>query len=107
MYGKGMAGVDRQRRQDGEDLVDEHPSQLEVPLGSFVVPDDGDALLGHRLTNLVEGQRVLDDQVEHLASCLGQRLGGAATVRPELRMSRLDLLLETRHADLEELVEDA
>ena len=41
---EGMAGVDRQRRQDREDLVHEPPPQLELALRSLVVADDADAL---------------------------------------------------------------
>ena len=61
--------------------------------------------LGQRLAHLVEGEGLLADQVEDLAARLRERLRGAPSVGRELRVARLDLLLEAGDADLEELVE--
>ncbi len=105
--GERVSGVDGQGRQDREDLVDEHPPQLEVALGPLVVADDADALVGQRLAHLGEGEGLLADEVEHLAARLREGLRGAAPVGSQLRVPGLDLLLEAGHADLEELVEVA
>jgi hypothetical protein len=91
--GERVSRIDRQGGQDREDLVDEHPPQLEVPFGSLVVAHDADALLGQRLAHLVEGEGVLADRS---APC-GEPRNVSAAPRPSapsFQVARLDLLLE-------------
>ena len=46
MYGNGMARIDGQRRQHGEDLVEEARAHLDVALRTLLVADDADLLVG-------------------------------------------------------------
>ena len=102
-----MRRVDRERREHGEDALTEPLlQQLTIGLGELVPMHETDALL------LERGQQVTDDEgtgtllqrVDLLAD-RRELLRGAHAVGGHRRDAGVDLLLEARDPDLEELVE--
>ena len=102
-----MARVDRERREDGEDLLEEPLAERLVVLRDRGVVHDLDPLLGERRADVERDSRVVRDQLEHpLADRCELVLGGPA-VRRQRGLARLDLLAQAGDPDLEELVEIA
>ncbi len=104
-----MAGIHRQRREDREDalLID-----LAGPFALVMIevgpPDDGDVGGGEGREQLVEEHPLLaGDQVTGPVVDFLELGGGGAPVGRRFLDARGDLVLERRHADLEELVEVA
>ncbi len=99
--------VDRERRQDREDLVQEALAQLQPPFRAFLVRHDADVLLRELVAHLEVRPRVGRLELQHPVPDLLQHLGGGQAVGRRPGVTRGDLLLEARDADLEELVEVA
>ena len=102
-----VARIDRERRQDREDLVVEPLSERVMVLGDLVVVEDLDPLGRQLPAEFDEDRRVLGDQAEDPFPGRGQLLGGGQAVRRPGRCAGLDLLAQARDPDLEELVEVA
>ena len=102
-----VAGVDRERGQDREDLVDEPLAQPGVVLGDLVVLDDRDPLVDERLADLRERRRVLGHEMPDERLDPLELLGRRQAVGRQPRRPGGRLLAQTGHADLEELVEVA
>jgi hypothetical protein len=102
-----VTGVDRERREHGEDLVEEPLPQRLVVLGDGVVIDDRHALGGQGLAQIEEDRGVLGDELEHALARLRDLLGGRPSVRRAGDGTRLDLLAQPGDPDLEELIEVA
>ena len=102
-----VAGVDRERRQHREDLVEEAPAQLDVALRPLVVADDADLLLGQLLANVRPRRRVFLDHGQQPGADGVKGLGRAHAVRRRARVAGRDLLAQAGDAHLEELVEVA
>ena len=102
-----MAGIDREWRQDREDLVEEALAQGLVMLGDLGVVDDMDPLQSQGAPQLDEDVREFGDEFEYPFP------GGRELFRrrPPVGRSgdgaRLDLLTQAGDTDLEELVEVA
>ena len=107
MYGNGMARVDRERREDREDLVEEALAERLVVLGDGRVVDELDALGRERPADVDEDRRVVGDEVEDALAGGRQLLVGGAPVGRAGDLAGLDLLAQAGDADLEELVEVA
>ena len=102
-----MRRVDRERRQDREDLVQEALAQLQAALRPLLVRHDADVLVGQLVAHLEVRPGVRGLELEHPVPDALQDLGGRQAVGRRPRMARRDLLLETRDPDLEELVQVA
>ena len=103
-----VPGVDRERRQDREDLVEEALAQRGVVLRDLGVVDDLDALGGQR----ARGRSTKIAECSATSSRTRSRAAAScsAGVRPSGARgdgARLDLLAQAGDADLEELVEVA
>ena len=102
-----MAGIHGERREDREDLVDEALAQALVMLRHGGVVEDRDAFFGQLLADGGEQPGLLGDQALDPGSDLGQLLGCRSAIGRGGGRSGRDLLPETGHADLEELIEVA
>ena len=103
-----VARVDRERRQDREDLVEEPLSERLVVLGDRGVVEELDALGRERAPDLEEDRRVVGDELQDALARRRQLLvGGPAVARPMRHAPGLHLLAQAGDADLEELVEVA
>ena len=103
--GERVARVDRQGRQDGEDLVKEAPPQLEAPFLSLGVRDDADVVGLELGMDAGEGRRMRRDERQDLVADGVQGLGGGQAVGGRIGAAGGQLLLQAGDADLEELVE--
>ena len=101
-----MRGVDREGRQDREDLVDEALAQLGLA-GPLIGSDDADAFFRQLLADAVPGVRLLCLELEHAPADAIQLLAGGEPIRRGLGVTRGHLLHQARDAHLEELVEVA
>ena len=102
-----VAGIDRERGQDREDLLEEAFAKRLVVLRDRAVVDELDAFLGKRRPDVNGDARVFDGQLERPLSDGCKLVFGRAAVGRAGHPARLDLLAEARDADLEELVEVA
>ena len=100
-----VAGIDRERGQDREDLVEEPLAERLVVLGDRGVVDELDAFLGQSLADLDVDRRVVGDEAEDALAGDGQLLVRRAAVGRAGDLAGLDLLAQTGDPDLEELVE--
>ncbi len=103
--GEGVAGVHRQGRQDGEDLVQEAAPQLEAPFLALGVRDDADVVGEELGVDAGEGRRMRRHERQDLVADGVQGLGGGQPVGGRIGTAGRQLLLQAGHADLEELVE--
>ncbi len=107
MYGNGCDGIDRQRGQHREDaLTEAPPEEVPVGVGELIPMHDADAFLLESRQQIAEHERVgaflhPDDTFADLLELLLR----VHAVRGHRRHAGLDLFLETRDPDLEELVE--
>jgi hypothetical protein len=104
---EGAAEADGERRQDREDLAAEAIVERAPLLSADVVDaDDADAVLGQRGPQLeLEAARLALDVLAHDPADLLQRRARRTPVLARLLDPRLDLVVQARHADHEELVE--
>ena len=103
-----MAGVDRERRQDREDLVEEPLAERVVVLRDRGVLDDLDALARRAPADVgPKIARVVGDELEDPLAGRRELLAGGPAVRRRATVAGLDLLAQAGDADLEELVEVA
>ena len=102
--------IDRQRRQDREDLVQEALAQLELALRSLLVAARCGCLRLGQLGRATPAYRSASARAWSCRTRSRMRvedLGGRQAVGRRPGVAGGDLLLEARHADLEELVEVA
>src|SRR4051812_18149580 len=102
-----MTRVDREWRENREDLVEEARAHLVVAFRPFVVADYANLLVGELLAHLRPCFRMCRDHRQQPRSNRVERLCGAHAVRRRVRSSGGNLLLQPCDADLEELVEIA
>src|SRR5262245_1410028 len=102
-----MPGIDRQRREHREDLVEETLAERLVVLWDRGVVDDRDACRGQRRSQVEEDRRMLGDELEDAFPGRGELLGRRAPIRRPGDGPGLDLLTQASDPDLEELVEVA
>ena len=102
-----VAGIDGERCEHREDLIEEPLPQRLVVLRHRVVVDDRHTLGGQALAEVEEDRRVLGDELEHALPSLRELLCRRATVRRAGDGPGLHLLAQPGDADLEELVEVA
>ncbi len=105
--GERMAGVDGQRRQDGEDLslkdVDQVVAVVVVERRPVRQSDAGRRQLGCDLVH--EDMRLPGHELRHPGTDGPQRVARAQAVCGPGPQPGVDLVLQTGHAHLEELVE--
>ena len=105
--GEGVCGIDREGREDGEDEVLEQAVEVcALRRGDLMVADDGDALVlecGEQV-GVDEGRLACRELSDHRVD-RDELLGRADAVRVVADRLDRDLLVETRDADLEELIE--
>ena len=76
-----VPGIDREGRQDREDLVDEALAQALVMVGDLAVVEDRDALFGQLVAELGEDRRVVADRAPGPGSGSRPAVGRRAAVR--------------------------
>ena len=102
-----VARIDRERGQDGVDLVEEALAERGVMLGDVRVVDDLDAFGGKRPPDLDEDRRMVGDERQDPLANGRDLFPRRPPVGGPSDGARLDLLAQARDADLEELVEIA
>ncbi len=102
-----MAGIDRERRQDREDLVEEALAERLVVLRDRGVVEELDAFGGERPPDVDVDRGVVGDELEDARAGGRELLLGRAAVGRTGDAAGLDLLAQAGDADLEELVEVA
>ncbi len=102
-----MTRIDRERRQDREDLVEEPLAERLVMLGDRRVVDELDAFRGERAADRHEDRRMVGDELEDARTDRRQLLVGGPAVGGAGDLAGLDLLAQAGDPDLEELVEVA
>ena len=80
MYGNGWPGVDGERRQDREDLVEEPLAEGVVVLGDRGVVEELDALGRERAPDVDEDRRMVGDELEDPLPGGGELLVGGPAV---------------------------
>jgi len=105
--GEGMAGIDGQRREDGEDALGEDLVEVAgVVLVELAPARQDDPDLGQVWRHLVEEQPLLAvHELGHPFAQLAQLLRGGTPVGAGRGQAGGQLVLEARHPHLEELVE--
>ena len=104
---EGMTRVDRERRQDREDLVEEAPPERLMVLGDSRVVDQLDALRGERTAHGEIDRGMFGNELQDSCPRRRELLVGGPTVGRPGDLARLHLLPQARHPDLEELIEIA
>ncbi len=105
MYGNGWPGIDGERGEDREDLVEEPLPETGVMLRHVVVVEDRDAFGEERGADVGPDGRVFRHELEDAFPRGGELLGGGPAIGRHRRRPRLDLLAQAGDPDLEELVE--
>ena len=106
---KGMGGIEPDRRQHRHHLAEEVGlDPFGLGRGEIGAPQEADALVGQPRQDFLVQQLVLRvDQLVGFRGHLAEHLVGPHALRADRRRAGLDLGLESRDADFEELVEIA
>ena len=107
MYGERPPEADGERREHREDLAPEALGELlALGAGDVVEADDADAVLGQRGAQVMLDAAVqAAGELDHALADLVDRLARRAPVGAARRDAGVDLVVQARDADHEELVE--